>query len=58
MKFNKKMLKYYGLQGMKNTELIEVLKNKIQWLLTHNKNYTNAQKCELVDVAEIIAAIE
>ena len=58
MKFNKKILRHYGLQNMKNTELIEVLKNKIQWLLTHNKNYTNAQRCELEDITEIISAIE
>lgn len=58
MKFNKQILKEYGLQGMKNSELIDVLKYKIKWLLLHNRNYTNAQFHELQDIAELIEALE
>ena len=37
--------------------MIETLKIKLQWLSTHNKNYTKQQYFELQDMAEIITAI-
>ena len=58
VKFNKGILKTYGLQDMKDLELLHVLNNKIQFLLTHNKNYTKQQYFELRDIAEIITALE
>lgn len=34
IKFNRDKLKKAGLNGMKDSELLEVLKNKIDYLLT------------------------
>ena len=58
MKFNQQTLKEFGLQGMKNKELLEVLATKIKYLLLHNKNYTKQQYYELQDIAEIVSAME
>ena len=57
IKFNKSILKNYGLENMKDFELLKVLNDKLHFLLTHNKNYTKQQYYELQDIAEIITAI-
>ena len=57
IKFNKSILKNYGLENMKDFELLKVLNDKLQFLLSYNKNYTKQQYYKLQDRAEIITAI-
>ena len=57
IKFNKSILENYGLEKMRDFELLKVLNDKLQFLLSHNKNYTKKQYYELQDIAEIITAI-
>jgi hypothetical protein len=38
--------------------MIETLKIKLQWLSTHNKNYTKQQYYMILDCLEIIEAME
>lgn len=58
MKFNKEELKKQGLTGMKNAELLQVIKNKMSYLVSHNKNYTKQQYYELTDINDLIQIIE
>lgn len=43
---------------MKNAELLQVIKNKMSYLITHNKNYTKQQYYELTDINDLIQIIE
>ena len=43
---------------MKNAELLQVIKNKMFYLITHNKNYTKQQYYELTDINDLIQIIE
>ena len=58
MKFNKETLKAQGITGFSNAELVKILKDKVHYLTTHNKNYTKQQYYELQDVEEILSALE
>lgn len=58
MKFNKNILNRNGIKGFKNYELINIVNYKINYLLTHNKNYTKQQYYELTDIAEIMMALQ
>lgn len=40
--------------NIKEYEYIKEIKDKIDWLLAHNKNYTNIQYYKLLDIQEII----
>lgn len=58
MKFNKNKLKSYGINGLKNKDLVSVLKTKAEYLKSHNKNYTKSQYYEIMDIYEIIDSLE
>ena len=58
MKFNKEILKAQGIADMKNAELVKILKDKVYYLRTHNKNYTKQQYYEIQDIEEILSALE
>ncbi len=60
MKFNKEKLKEARHDWGKctNEELISMLQGKINWLASHNKNYNNNQYCLILDIQEILAALE
>lgn len=60
MKFNYKKLAAAKHDWEKCTEaqLIEMLQGKIKWLVTHNKNYNNNQYFLILDLQEILEAIE
>ena len=40
--------------NIKEYEYVKEIKDKIEWLITHNKNYTNEQYYKLLDIQEII----
>ena len=60
MKFNYKKLASANHFWEKCTEaqLIEMLQDKIKWLVAHNKNYNNNQYFLILDLQEILTAIE
>ena len=60
MKFNKQKLKelQHGWEHYTNKQLIEYLTNKIYWLATHNKNYTNMQYHLILDMQEVLETLE
>lgn len=39
-------------------QLIEMLQGKINWLSTHNKNYTNNQYFLILDIKEILNSLK
>ena len=43
IKLNKKKLKQKGLNFKNKSELLDFIKHKIEWLASHNKNYTTEQ---------------
>lgn len=58
MKFNKQKLKNIGIEDMTAKELIGVMQNKMLYIMTHNKNYTQVQWHELMDVSELLNCLE
>lgn len=60
MKFNYKILEaaHHDWQKCTEAQLIEMLQDKIRWLVTHNKNYNNNQYFLILDLQEILEAIE
>lgn len=60
MKFNYKKLAAANHYWEKCTEsqLIEMLQGKINWLAAHNKNYNKNQFFLILDLQEILKAIE
>lgn len=58
MKFNKEILKAQGIADFTNAELVKILKGKVYYLRTHNKNYTKQQYYEIQDIEEILSALE
>lgn len=56
MKLNKKKAKYYDVKS--TPDAIRKIKEKIEWLESHNKNYTNKQYAEIRDVADIVSCFE
>ena len=57
MKFDKTILTKNGWDKWNDYELIEMLKDKINWLNTHNKNYTKSQYYLISDIKEILDAL-
>lgn len=57
MKFDKTILTKNGWDKWNDCELIEMLKDKINWLNTHNKNYTKSQYYLISDIKEILDAL-
>ena len=60
MYFNKEKLKEskHDWEKCTETQLIEMLQGKIDWLVTHNKNYNNNQYFLILDIQEILKALE
>lgn len=58
MRFNKQILKHHGITGFNNKQLLNVLKTKLEYLTTHNKNYTTTQWLDIQDINDIIQALE
>lgn len=55
-----KMRELYGVQTEDYTDrkVIELIKARVDWLATHNKNYTQAQWIYIQDVQDMLDAIE
>lgn len=49
VKLNKKKLKNKGLNFKNKKDLFDFIKHKIEWLASHNKNYT-AEQYYLIDM--------
>ena len=60
MKFNKDKLKEarHDWQKCTNEQLISMLQAKINWLASHNENYNNNQYSLILDMQEILTALE
>lgn len=60
MKFNREKLKDASHDWEKCTDeqLISMLQAKINWLASHNKNYNNNQYYLILDMQEILTALE
>jgi hypothetical protein len=57
MKFNKQILSQNGFDKWNDNELIQMLKDKIQYLSSHNKNYTKTQYYLIEDIKDIVVAL-
>lgn len=53
MYFDRQILNFNGWDNWTDKELIQILKDKMQYLNTHNKNYTKNQ-CILIDEVKCI----
>lgn len=54
-----KMRELYGVRAdYTDKEVIELIKKRVGWLATHNKNYTQAQWIYIQDVQDMLDAIE
>ena len=54
-----KMRELYGVRAdYTDKEVIELIKKRVDWLATHNKNYTQAQWIYIQDVQDMLDAIE
>ena len=60
MKFDRKKLKEarYDWEKCTNEQLISMLQGKINWLESHNKNYNNNQYSLILDMQEILMALQ
>lgn len=57
MKFDKQILAKSGFDKWNDSELIDILKKNINYLSTHNKNYTKTQYYSIEDIKDIITAL-
>ena len=56
-----KMRALYGADDRKDytdKDVIELIKRRVEWLSTHNKNYNNTQWCYIQDIEDMLDAIE
>lgn len=60
MKFDRKKLKEarHDWEKCTNEQLISMLQGKINWLESHNKNYNNNQYRLILDMQEILMALQ
>ena len=60
MEFDRKKLEEAGHNWEKctNEQLISMLQGKINWLESHNKNYSNNQYSLILDMQEILMALQ
>jgi len=57
-----KMRELYGIGDERidysENDVIRLIKNRVEWLSTHNKNYTQAQWIYIQDIQDMLDAIE
>jgi len=58
MKFDRKILNKNGWDDWTDSELIQMLKDKINYLFTHNKNYTENQEIIIDNLKDIIESLK
>ena len=58
IKLNKKKLKQKGFDFEGESMLFDSIKQKIEWLKSHNKNYTKAQYFVIDELSEIFSCCE
>lgn len=62
MKINQeKMRAVYGANNKREfteEEVIRLIKERVEYLTSHNKNYRNAQWVRLLDIEDMLDAIE
>ena len=58
VKLNKKKLKQKGFNFKNKKELFEFINHKIEWLSSHNKNYTTEQYYLIDMLNEIFSCYE
>ena len=58
MYFDRQRLNFNGWDNWTDEELIQILKAKIQYLNTHNKNYTKNQYILIDEVNAILEALQ
>lgn len=56
-KFSRETLEKLGWDQWDDDELVKMLKDKLQWLVCNNKNYTKEQYWLINDVNEIVSAL-
>lgn len=55
---NKQLMERTGMSFESESDVYYYIVNHLEWLLTHNKNYTKEQESRIDDLWEIMNAID